>query len=87
VDSAGTDPVRCPRCHVGDMGKHCPKTNRCGWWCCDLPCGWTIDLSTGREYVDHRRWRSDPLRGRGVESARGDESRRAQTEGEGRSGP
>ncbi|OGR95223.1 MAG: hypothetical protein A2V88_12875 [Elusimicrobia bacterium RBG_16_66_12] len=57
--------VACPRCGEGRLVKHCPPEDRCGWWWCDLPCGFALDLILGTQTVLHR------VRG-GVSSARDD---------------
>lgn len=69
----------CPRCQTGELEKHCPPTNRCGWWSCDLPCGFRVDITRGVSVV-LRRGKE------GVDSARGDEDDLEEDDPEG-SGP
>lgn len=42
----------CPRCEFGRLGKHCPDTNRCGWFSCDLPCGYVISVPKARSILE-----------------------------------
>lgn len=58
----------CPSCGFGSLVKHCPPTNRCAWWRCDVAdCDYIVDLARGLVVKDL------PTSLPGVDFARGDE--------------
>lgn len=56
----------CPKCHLGELTKHCDPENRCGWWSCEFECGYGVSLVTGVALANLSR------RHRSVDSGRGD---------------